>query len=192
MLIGDVFNYIKSGLDTKKVSGRVSELTYFKRIKKNSMKNVKFIESRFSDFEKINHDINQKYMLHKDDIVISLKIPYSVACLSEELDYNVLIPNHYVVLRNINSEKYNCLFVANYLNIVGIENLVDKLRYQSDLTLYDIEGIKLPDISLEKQESIIALCDSINEKALCFEKIKDNDNKIIEYAMKEVFGDINV
>ena len=189
MKIGDVFSYIKNGIDTKKISGRVSEVVVFKKILKESMKNVKFIESRFSEAERLNHNIDSKYMLHKDDIIISLKKPYKVACLSQELDYNVLIPNHYIVLRNIDSSKYNTLFVANYLNVVGIDNLINELDNQRDLTLYDIENIKLPDIPLSKQENMMNLCDSINEKAVCYEKIMDNDLKIIEHVMMEVLGD---
>ncbi len=194
MTIGKVFNYIKGGKDPNKLVTRVSDRMDVKKIQKDSMKSSKFITSRFVDI-KLPAVIDDKYFLQDEDIIISLKEPYIAAAMSETLEEKVLIPNNYVVLRNIDKEKYNYIFVVNYLNLFGINKLINKNvknDIYTDLTINDIKSIVLPNISLEKQETVITLCNAINQRAVYYETIMDNDKKIIEYAMKEVLGGRNV
>ena len=194
MIIGKVFGYIKGGKDPKKMSTKVNDAMSVKKIIKDSMKSSKFMESRFEDI-KLPFQLEDKYFLQKGDIIISLKEPYMAAAVTTEYETKVLIPNNYMVLRDIDEDKYNYIFVVNYLNLFGINKLVkknEKLDIYSDLTIEDIKKISLPNISLEKQKSVTTLCSAINRRAVYYETIMDNDKKIIEYAMKEVIGDKNV
>ena len=191
MFLSDVFDYIKGGKDPNKKTTMPNELMIVKKIQKNAMQNSKFIPSRFID-EKLPFKLDDKYFLQKEDIIISLKEPYKASANSEDLELKVLIPNNYVVLRNIDKKKYNYLFVVNYLNIIGIENLVNNKYFNADLTIDDVKNISLPDISLYKQESLLSLLDSINERAISYELIKDNDMEIAKHVMKDILGDNNV
>lgn len=194
MLIENAFKTVKCGKDPNKMGSRPNDVMHIKKIQKSSMKNSKFIESRFVD-DKLPFIIDDKYFLKKEDIIISLKEPYMAATISSDLEDKVLIPNNYAVLRNINNKKYNYIFVTNYLNLIAINKVLEKkkkLNNTSDLTLTEVKEISLPDIPLTKQETLINLFEAINGRAIYYEMIMDNDKKIIEYALKEVLGDKDV
>ena len=195
MLIREAFDYRKCGMDiNKKQATRPDDLMNVKKIQKSAMQSSKFLESRLIDVS-LPYTLEDKYFLHEKDIVISLKDPYCAAALSYLPKNKILIPNNYVVLRDINTKKYNYLFVVNYLNLIGIKKILKRNKDEdihTDLTLADVEDISLPNISLAKQESILKLCDAINERNIIYETIKDNDRIIIEKAMKELVGDKDV
>ena len=194
MLIEKAFKTVKCGKDPNKMGSRPNDVMYIKKMQKNSMKSSKFIRSRFIP-DKLPFTIDDKYFLQKEDIIISLKEPYMASTISINIEDKVLIPNNYAVLRDIDTKKYNYIFVTNYLNLIAIKEVLEKkknLNNTSDLTLTEIKEIDLPNISLAKQESLINLFEAINSRAIYYEMIMDNDKKIIEYALKEVLGDKNV
>ena len=94
-----------------------------------------------------------------------------------------------MILRGIDEDKYNYIFIANYLEKIGIENYVKEKNIEGELKKTDIEDIDLPDVPLKNQEKIISLINNINERSTIYEKILENDDKIIKYALKEVIGE---
>ena len=190
MQVEEVFEKVFGGFNFKKRYNRPNELYNVKSFHKEAMQSSQFMEGRFYNVQ-LSFKINKKYILTKDDIVISLKKPYKASYLSYELKEEVYVPNNFVILRGI-SKKYNYLFITNYLNIIGIENLCLNKPETADLTIDDIKNIKLPNISIEKQESVIKLLNLINERSLTYKKIIDNDEIILQYIMNDILGDNNV
>lgn len=140
----------------------------------------------------ISSDIKNKYYMQEKDILISLKKPYRVGTyINLEIwkDNKIIVPNNYMILRGIDEDKYNYIFIANYLEKIGIENYVKEKNIEGELKKTDIEDIDLPDVPLKNQEKIISLINNINERSTIYEKILENDDKIIKYALKEVIGE---
>ena len=190
MTIKEVFKTIRGGFNCNKKTPRPNEIMIVKTFQKDALQNSKFMDNRFIQVS-LAYTLNNKYFLKEKDIVISLKKPYRAAALSKELTEKVLVPNNFIILRDI-SDEYDYLFVVNYLNIIGIDNLIDQSIYRSpnsDLTKEDIKSIELPNINISEQKKYINLLDSINERSIVYKKIQDNDERILEFIMKSIVGD---
>ena len=92
-------------------------------------------------------------------------------------------------------DKYSYIFVANYLEKIGIEKYVEENkineRSNKELTLLDIKNIELPDISKDEQMKISNLINNINDRSAIYSTILENDDQIIKYALNKVVGDSN-
>lgn len=137
-------------------------------------------------------EIKDKYFVQGRDIIISLKKPYKV-CTMQYTGYpgidKILIPNNFIVLRNINRDYYSYIFVTNYLDKIGINKYVEENKIEGDLHLADIEEIEIPDIPKEKQMAITPLMNNINERSSKFSILLANDEELIKIALNEVIGD---
>lgn len=137
-------------------------------------------------------DIKDKYFMKGRDIIISVKKPYKVGTMQymnfKDSD-KILIPNNFIVLRNINRDYYSYIFITNYLEKIGIQKYVEENNITGDLHLIDIENIEIPDIPKEKQMSISPLMNYINERSSYFNILLDNDEELIRKALNEIIGD---
>ena len=86
-------------------------------------------------------------------------------------------------------DYYSYIFVANYLEKIGIKKLVEKEKIDGNLTITDIMKIDLPDIPKEKQMSISNLLQAINRRSVIYSNILANDEKIVIDAIEKVIGD---
>lgn len=137
-------------------------------------------------------EIKDKYYMKDRDIIISMKKPYKVGTMQyvnfEGRD-KLIIPNNFIVLRNINRDYYSYIFITNYLEKIGIQKYVEEHNITGDLHLSDIEDIDIPDIPKEKQMTISPLMNYINERSSYFSVLLDNDEELIKKALYEVIGD---
>ena len=192
MLLKDAFEEIFTGFNmTNSIgNGKYTEDIYF--IQKDSIQYTNIIIKKLVK-KTITTEIKNKYYMQGRDIIISLKKPYKVGTYRYNSNKNIIIPNNFIVLRGINRELYSYIFVANYLEKIGIEkyvkdNKVDE-RINKDLTVEDVKKISLPDIKKEEQMKISELMNLINERSAIYSNILENDDEIIKYALNKVVGD---
>ena len=176
------YNYINSSVNDK--YAKVYKTLHKESIEYNTIITPKLVDKAFSNI------IKEKYFLQPDDIIIYIKKPFGVAIVTRKDQEEIVLPNNFILLRGIN-EKYNPIFVSNYLNKIGINKYIEDNNKTGNLTLVDIEDLELPNLELEKQLSISPLLSSINKRSSIYANILDNDSKIIDYALESVLGDKN-
>ena len=190
MKLIDVFDEIVVGYNKTNAAVKDHYSKIYKTLHKDSIQYTNIIDSRLIE-KAFTGEIKRKYFLQPRDILIFVKKPYRVGAYSYEAKEDVIIPNNFIVLRGIDMEKYSYIFVANYLEKIGIKNYIEQNNFVGNLTLDDIKKINLPDIPKEKQMTISPLLNAINERSAIYTNILDNDDKIISYAIKRIIGDKN-
>ena len=194
MKIEDVFDDVYTGFNIiNSRSTNIVEDVYF--IQKDSIEYTNIIKNNLIK-KKVSSNIKKKYVLEGRDIIISLKKPYKVGtCRFEMKDKKVIIPNNFIILRGINRDLYSYIFVANYLEKIGIDKFIrehsDLKTDNKDLTISDIKSIELPKISKDEQMKISNLMNNINDRSAIYSTILKNDDEIIRYALNLVVGDNN-
>lgn len=190
MKIRNVFKEVIVGynINNTVVNDEYSKL--YKTLQKDSIQYTNIIESKLID-KVFSSDIKEKYFIRGRDILIFVKKPYRVGTYMWNNDLKIVIPNNFIVLRGINMEYYSYIFVANYLEKIGIDKYVSDNKISGNLSIEDIKNIDLPDISKDKQMTISKLLNAINERSAIYSNILDNDDKIIHYAINSVIGDNN-
>lgn len=189
MKVIDAFEEVFTGFNMNNAtsSEKSTDEAYF--IQKDSIQYTNIIEKKLVK-KKITTDIKYKYFMKDRDIIISLKKPYKVGTYRFNNKKQIVIPNNFVILRGINREKYSFIFVANYLEKLGINKYIDEhIVDNRDLTATDIKFIELPDIPKEEQMKISTLMNDINDRSAIYSTILENDDEIIRYALKKVTGD---
>ena len=187
MKIRDVFSEIIVGynINNTLVNDKYSKL--YKTLQKDSIQYTNVISSKL--VEKVfSSDIKDKYFIHGRDILIFVKKPYRVGTYTMDNNPEIVIPNNFIVLRGINMVYYSYIFVANYLEKIGIDKYVSDNKINGNLSIEDIKNIDLPDISKDKQMRISNLLNNINERSAIYSNILDNDDKIVRYAINSVIG----
>ena len=187
MKIRDVFDDVIVGynINNTVVNDKYSKL--YKTLQKDSIQYTNVISSKLVD-KVFSSDIKDKYFIHGRDILIFVKKPYRVGTYMFNDDMKIVIPNNFIVLRGINMLYYSYIFVANYLEKIGIDKYVADNKINGNLSIEDIKNIDLPDISKEKQMTISKLLNNINERSAIYSDILENDDKIIRYAINSVIG----
>lgn len=190
MKIVDAFEEIFTGFNMTNSIGsdNFTEDIYF--INKDSIAYTNIIDKRLIN-KTVTTDIKNKYYMQPRDIIISLKKPYKVGTYRYNSNKKIVIPNNFIILRGINRDKYSFIFVANYLEKIGINNYVKENKIDSELTVSDIKKIELPDIKKDEQMKISKLINAINDRSAIYSSILENDDEIIKYALKEVLGENN-
>ena len=187
MKIRDVFDDVIVGynINNTLVNDKYSKL--YKTLQKDSIQYTNVISSKLVD-KVFSSDIKDKYFVKGRDILIFVKKPYRVGTYMWDDDNKIVIPNNFIVLRGINMLYYSYIFVANYLEKIGIDKYVSDNKINGNLSIEDIKNIDLPDISKEKQMRISKLLNNINERSAIYSNILDNDDKIVRYAINSVIG----
>lgn len=190
MKIREVFGEIRTGkyIDGNLTSNESTEIYTFK---KDAINYSTLVESKF-EYRTVYYHVKDKYLMQPRDIIISLKKPYKVGTITYQTKKKILIPNNFAILRDINMELYSFVFVANYLERIGIAKYVEEHNIKDDLSLEDIKNIDLPNVPKEEQMTISELMKKINERSNTYSNILENDDKIIKYALNKVIGEDNV
>jgi len=195
MKIEEVFDEVYTGFNINNSrSTNIVEDVYF--IQKDSIAYTNIIKNKLIK-KRISSNIRKKYVLEGRDIIISLKKPYKVGTYRYDYkDKKIIIPNNFIILRGINRDLYSYIFVANYLENIGLEKYLkehqDLKKDNKDLTVADIKSIELPKIDKDSQMKISILMNNINDRSTIYSTILKNDNEIIKYALNLVIGDGNV
>lgn len=188
MKIKDVFDEIIVGYNITNAAVKDKCAKMYKTLQKDSIQYTNIIDSKIIE-KAFSGEIKEKYFIKQNDILIFVKKPYRVGiCIKNEQE--IILPNNFVLLRGIH-DTYSAVFVANYLEKIGIKKHVEKNSFIGNLTVDDIKKIDLPDISKEKQMTISPLLHDINERSAIYSNILDNDQKIIHYALHRILGDEN-
>ena len=190
MKVKDVFEEVLTGFNINNLTTDNKFAKYYKTLQKDSIQYTNIIESRLID-KKIGTDIKKKYIMQPRDILIFVKPPYRVGTYSKEANFDLVIPNNFIVLRGINMDLYSYIFVTNYLEKFGIAKHVKKKNITGNLSKVEIEDIDLPDIPKSKQMTISKLLNSINERSASYSTILENDDQIVRYAISKITGDKN-
>ncbi len=192
MLIKDSFEEVFTGFNMSNSVSNEKNINEEFFIQKDSIQYTNIIEKKLVK-KAVTTDIKNKYFMKDRDIIISLKKPYKVGTYRFN-DYKpIVIPNNFVILRGINRDLYSFIFVANYLEKIGIDKYIRENGLANrDLTATDINYINLPDISKEEQMKISNLMNLINDRSAIYSTILENDDEIIKYALTEIVGENNV
>ena len=190
MKLKNVFEDIIVGYNFINASVKDEYSKVYKYLQKDSIQYTNIIESQLIE-RTFTGEVKKKYFVQPRDILIFVKKPYRVGTLSYEIKEDIVIPNNFIVLRGINMDIYSYIFVANYLENIGIKKYIEENNITGNLTIEDIKNIELPDITKEKQMTISPLLNAINERSAIYTNILDNDKKIIDYAIKSVIGEEN-
>lgn len=193
MQIKDVFPEIFTGVNLNIGNSKEESTREIYTLIKDSIQYTNIIEKKLVK-KIVNVDIKDKYKMSDRDIIISLKKPYKVGTFRFIYHKEIIIPNNFAILRNINRDKYSYIFVANYLERIGIAKYIQEHpeRKNEDLSISEIKEIELPDISKEEQMRISELVNNINERSALYNNLLENDEEIIKYALNEVIGGKNV
>ena len=190
MKIKDVFEEISVGYNISNTAVKDKYSKIYKTLHKDSIQYTNIIDSRL--VERIfTGEIKKKYFIQPRDILIFVKKPYRVGTYTYEINEDIEIKNNFIILRGINIDKYSYIFIVNYLEKKEIKKYIEKNNFIGNLTIDDIKKIELPDISKEKQMSISPLLNAINERSAIYTNILDNDDKIVNYAIKNIIGEEN-
>ena len=191
MLIKDAFEEVFTGFNMSNSvnNEKHTDEAYF--IQKDSIQYTNIIEKKLIK-KTVTSDVKLKYFMKDRDIIISLKKPYKVGTYRFNGHKPIIIPNNFAILRGINRDLYSFIFVANYLEKIGIDKYIKENGLTGcDLTATDINFIDLPNISKEEQMKISELMNLINDRSAIYSTILENDDEIIRYALKEVVGENN-
>lgn len=190
MKIKEIFDEIIVGYNQTNATVDDNYSKIYKTLHKDSIQYTNIITSKLID-KAFSSNIKKKYFVQGRDILIFVKKPYRVGtCIKSDLP-EIVIPNNFIILRGINTEKYSYIFVANYLEKIGIEKYIEDNKFLGNLKIDNVKEIELPDISKEKQMTISPLLNAINERSAIYSNILDNDDKIINYAINSITGDKN-
>ena len=190
MKLKNVFKDIIVGYNFINASVKDEYSKVYKYLQKDSIQYTNIIESQLIE-RTFTGEVKKKYFIQPRDILIFVKKPYRVGTLSYELKEDIVIPNNFIVLRGINMDIYSYIFVANYLENIGINKYIEENNITGNLTIEDIKNIELPDITKEKQMTISPLLNAINDRSAIYTNILNNDKKIIDYAINSIIGDEN-
>lgn len=188
MKVREVFKEVFMGCNMTNALANDEKVKDIYTLQKDSIEYTNIIENKLIR-KRISNDVKKKYFMSDRDIVVYVKKPYKVGTYRFNNDLEVIIPNNFIILRDINMDLYSFIFVTNYLEKIGIDKYVKEHGIEGNLTIGDIEDIDLPDIPKEDQMRISKLINSINERSSIYSIILENDNQIIRHALKEVIGD---
>lgn len=191
MKLEDIFDEIFTGFNINNSNNKndVKDLFF---IQKDSIEYTNIISNKLVK-KRLSSSIKNKYYMQDRDIIISVKRPYKVGTYRFNNSKPIVIPNNFIILRGINRDLYSFIFIANYLEKIGIEkyikeNNLDK-KENKDLTISDVKNIVLPSITKAEQMKITNLINSINDRSAIYSNILKNDDEIIKYALNTVIGD---
>ena len=191
MLVKDVFKETINGYNINNAAVNDDLATSYPVLQKDSIQYTNIVEKRLVN-KKFSGKIREKYFVAPRDILIFIKKPYRVGTCQYDLrSKKIVISNNFIVLRDINMDYYSYIFVANYLEKIGIPKLVKEKNIIENLTVDKIINIDLPDIPKEKQMSISPLLNAINNRSKKYSDILANDDLIVQYAIKKVIGEEN-
>ena len=182
MTIRDAFKNVFIGYNLSNSTVDNDNGTRYKVLQKESIQNNSIIPAKL--VTKTFIKIDEKYFLQPSDIVIYLKKPYRVAAVIPS-NNKIVVPNNFAILREIDSDKYNYLFLTYYLEKIITEKYINK----SSIGAEDIKKIELPDVSIDEQRKISSLLENINRRTSIYSSIMDNDNKTVDYFINKVLGD---
>ena len=188
MRIKDVFDEIFIGYNLNNASMDDTCSRFYKTLQKDSIQYTNIIDNRLIK-KKFSSEIKKKYFIHARDILIFIKKPYRVGTYMFADNFEIIIPNNFVILRGIHMDLYSYIFVANYLEKIGIQKYVEENSITGNLSIEDIKNIELPDIPKEKQKTISPLLNAINERSAIYSTILQNDDQIVRYALESIVGD---
>ena len=134
MKLKDAFEEIFTGYNMTNAIGNNKDIKEVNFINKDSIAYTNIIPKRLI-LKQVTTDIKNKYYMKDRDIIISLKKPYKVGTYRFNRSINIVIPNNFIILRGINMDKYSFIFVANYLEKIGISKFVKEHDITGDLTV---------------------------------------------------------
>ena len=190
MLIKDVFKEIIVGYNITNSTTKNDYAKRYKTLQKDSIQYTNIIKDKLIE-KNFTSEVKDKYFMKPRDILIFVKKPYRVGTYTYDDDIELVIPNNFIILRNIDMDKYSYIFVANYLEKVIMDKFKNDDTKKGNLSIGEIENIELPDISKDKQMTISPLLKAINKRSAIYSNILENDDKIIRYAINSIVGDID-
>ena len=187
MLIKDIFKDIHKGI---RIENNTKNPVEAYVIDTTNVENC-IINYKKGEPKKIYMNIKDKYYLKKGDIIIA-SIPTET---TNHVGYSeisngdkVIIKKNFFIIRNpYDVDKYNLEFIAEYLELFGIESI--KKNYINGFGKQDIENIYIPDISIDKQNILVNLIKKFKERIKSYNDLIENDKTIKKYIISEMIND---
>lgn len=133
----------------------------------------------------ISDDLKEKFILRNGDIIINTRPGKDTKHVAfvDNLNNKKLVPNSdFIIIRNIDNEKYLPEYVAIYL-----ENNYIKILDKPAISIMDIEDTELPSIDIQEQKKIINIIGTINRKELIYKNLLSNENRVKKIFNKQFF-----
>ena len=111
MLIKDVFKEIIVGYNITNSTTKNDYAKRYKTLQKDSIQYTNIIKDKLIE-KNFTSEVKDKYFMKPRDILIFVKRPYRVGTYTYGDDIELVIPNNFIILRNIDMDKYSYIFVA--------------------------------------------------------------------------------
>ena len=195
MTIGDIYKNHRCGRNIEELPDNNEQGVLVDVIDKDAIQNSVLIPSRFRKERYPYDELDQIHFVHKGDIVFRTKPPYKAALCINEPSTPIYIPKHFIAIKDINEDYVDLTFLTNYLNLKELKEVEestprvkDGKKIKIDLSLDAIDCLKLPKVPVEKQREVSRMMSLLNDRAKTYIEIIDNDEKLIEKAMREIAG----
>lgn len=148
-------------------------------------------ENNLTSYEK-NGEVDSKYFTRIDDIIICSKEPCNVIMINKEDDEGILIPNNFIVIRDINVDIY---YLYNLIKVLKnqIHDIVNNKKWESEnnkmLSKSDLEELELPKLNDKSIEKLSNICTRINNRQYSYKKLIQSDEELIRLLFKKEVSD---
>ena len=140
MLIKDVFKEIIVGYNLTNSTTKNDYAKRYKTLQKDSIQYTNIIRDKLIE-KSFTSEVKDKYFMKPRDILIFVKKPYRVGTYTYDDNIELVIPNNFIVLRDIDMDKYSYIFVANYLEKVIMEKFKEDNTKKGNLSIGEIEDV---------------------------------------------------
>ena len=137
MKLIDVFSEIIIGYNINNAKVKDEDSKIYKTLQKDSILYTNIIPDRL--IEKSFSGVKKKYFMQDRDILIFIKRPFRVGTYRYQDKEEIVVPNNFVILRGINMDYYSYIFVANYLEKIGIQKYIKENNKTGNLCIEDIK-----------------------------------------------------
>ena len=174
-----------ANLSNKDKKKKINGIKSYRKLTTNSIESPSIIENKL-EYDKFDEDLDEKYLLKKYDIVIYLKKKYKVGIFLGA-EKNIVVPNAFIIIRDLDSNYYDPIFLANYLT-KNIDSLFE-YKGSNNINCEDVKDLELPLFSINKQKTISSLLTHLNRRISTYSNIIENDLILINEALESVTGD---
>lgn len=144
-------------------------------------------ENYLTSYEK-SGEVDSKYLTQIGDIIVCSKEPCNVILISKDDEEGILIPNNFIVIRNV---KVDIVYLYNLVNISKNQmySIIDNKKWESEnnkmLSKSDLEDLELPKLNDKSIEKLSKICTRINNRQYSYNKLIQNDEHLVEILFKK-------
>ena len=142
---------------------------------------------------RLKKEVDSEKVTQVGDIVIKLATPYDSAVITEK-EAGLVVPSFCVIIRGINENIIDTVFLTAYLNT---DYVVNQLKAKAAgttmpmLKIGDIKEVEIPKLPLGKQKQLSEMYSLSCEKQELLQRMSDNEKELVRsLILKSVKGGI--